>query len=86
VFECVTTQQKNAKVVVILVTYGGSANVAYRTGRFLQTLYDEVVVSSLRLCKSAGTQGGFSASGAKAELSAPGAFVILIADIWLGRA
>jgi len=41
--------------VVILVTYGGSANVAFRVARLLQTLYDEVVVCAPSVCKSAGT-------------------------------
>jgi hypothetical protein len=55
VHECVTTKRQNDKVVVLVVTYGGLANVAYRVGRFLQTLYEEVVVFVPSVCKSAGT-------------------------------
>ncbi len=55
VFECVTTKRQNDKVVVLVVTFGGLANVAYRVGRFLQTMYEEVVVFIPSLCKSGGT-------------------------------
>lgn len=55
VLECVTENRKNEKVVVIVVTYGGQANVAYRVGRFLQTMYEEVVAFIPSICKSAGT-------------------------------
>ncbi len=55
VLGCVTAKKQNDKVIVVLVTYGGSANVAYRVGRFLQTMYEEVVVFIPSLCKSAGT-------------------------------
>jgi ClpP class serine protease len=54
VLECVTENRKNEKVVVIVVTYGGQANVAYRVGRFLQTMYEEVVAFIPSICKSAG--------------------------------
>ena len=44
------------KAVLILVTYGGLANVAYRVARYLQTVYDEDVVAFIPVqCKSAGT-------------------------------
>lgn len=55
VLGCVTEHKKNPKVVVLLITYGGSANVAYRVARFLQTAYDHVVVCVPSVCKSAGT-------------------------------
>jgi hypothetical protein len=38
VLQCVTEKKKNDKVVLLLVTYGGSANVAYRVGRLLPTV------------------------------------------------
>jgi len=55
VLTCVTENRKNDKVVVIIVTYGGQANVAYRVGRLLQTMYQEVVAFIPSICKSAGT-------------------------------
>jgi hypothetical protein len=55
VLGCVTEHRKNSKVVVFAVTYGGSANVAYRIARFLQTMYERVVVCVPSVCKSAGT-------------------------------
>ncbi|HEX3708998.1 MAG TPA: hypothetical protein VHV56_03835 [Pseudolabrys sp.] len=51
----VNLHQANKKVVLILVTYGGQANVAYRIARFLQTVYEEVVAFIPAECKSAGT-------------------------------
>ena len=55
VMGCVTEFKKSNKVVLILVTYGGSANAAYRTARFLQTVYEDVVAFLPAECKSAGT-------------------------------
>jgi hypothetical protein len=55
VMGCVNHFRKHDKVVLILVTYGGSANAAYRTARFLQTVYDDVVAFLPAECKSAGT-------------------------------
>jgi len=55
VLSTVTENQKHDKAVVIVVTYGGLANVAYRIGRFLQTMYGELVVFVPSICKSAGT-------------------------------
>lgn len=54
-YQCLTRQRKNEKVVVIVVTFGGRANVAYRIARMLQTMYREVVAFVPSLCKSAGT-------------------------------
>ncbi|MFZ3176803.1 MAG: hypothetical protein WA150_02415 [Methylovirgula sp.] len=55
VYQCVTTQKKNDRIVVIIVTFGGQANVAYRVARMLQTIYQEVVAFVPSVCKSAGT-------------------------------
>jgi Serine dehydrogenase proteinase len=55
VLQCVNEHQKHDKVVLVLVTYGGEANVAYRIGRFLQTAYDEIAAFAPVECKSAGT-------------------------------
>lgn len=51
-----TTNDKVAeRVVVVLVTYGGQANAAYRIARFLQVMYEDVTVFVPSFCKSAGT-------------------------------
>src|SRR5690348_131671 len=55
VLSCVSKNKKNDRVVVIVVTYGGSANVAYRVARYLQTVYREIVAFVPSICKSAGT-------------------------------
>ncbi|NEV76763.1 hypothetical protein DYI24_06870 [Rhodopseudomonas sp. BR0C11] len=55
VMGCVNRHKKNDNVVLILVTYGGSANAAYRTARLLQTVYEDVVAFLPAECKSAGT-------------------------------
>jgi hypothetical protein len=55
IVQAVTRQKSNDKVVVGLVTYGGQANHAYRIGRYLQSIYQTVVVFIPSLCKSAGT-------------------------------
>lgn len=47
--------KKNAKLVLIIVTLGGYASPAYRIGRYLQSVYDELAVFVPSLCKSAGT-------------------------------
>lgn len=52
---CSLKNKKHAKVVLCLVTYGGQANAGYRIGRFLQQVYDEVVIFVPSYCKSAGT-------------------------------
>lgn len=46
---------RNKKVVLAVVTYGGLPNVAYRIGRYVQTVYDEVTCFVPTVCKSAGT-------------------------------
>ncbi|MEO3475761.1 hypothetical protein AAFN86_28175 [Roseomonas sp. CAU 1739] len=43
------------KAVVAIVTNGGLADYAYRTGRYLQSIYDDVVAFIPSGCKSAGT-------------------------------
>lgn len=55
VLGCVQQHKANSRVVLILVTYGGQANVAYRIARLLQTIYEEVVAFIPSQCKSAGT-------------------------------
>ena len=56
VMQCVNHCRRNSKVVLILVTYGGDANTAYRIGRYLQTVYDnDIVAFPPAECKSAGT-------------------------------
>lgn len=48
-------KKKNDKLILVVVTPGGLANIAYRIGRFLQSVYEELVVFVPSLCKSAGT-------------------------------
>jgi hypothetical protein len=55
VMGCVNRFKKNNNVVLILLTYGGTANGAYRTARYLQTIYEDVVAFLPSECKSAGT-------------------------------
>lgn len=55
VLRCVGANKKSSKLVLALVTYGGQANSAYRIGRLLQGMYDEIVVFIPSYCKSAGT-------------------------------
>lgn len=50
-----STGRQNRKVVLALVTYGGLPNAAYKIGRYLQSIYDEVVGFVPSICKSAGT-------------------------------
>lgn len=52
---CVTSKRKNPNVVFAVVTYGGMADVAYKIGRYLQSVYDDVVAFVPTACKSAGT-------------------------------
>jgi hypothetical protein len=52
---CVQEHRANVKLVLILVTYGGQANAAYRIARFLHTLYEDLVAFIPTECKSAGT-------------------------------
>jgi membrane-bound ClpP family serine protease len=47
--------KRNTKIVVALVTYGGLPNSAFKIGRFLQSMYEEVVCFVPSQCKSAGT-------------------------------
>jgi len=56
VMQCVSACKRNRKVVLVLVTYGGDANAAYRIGRYLQTVYEEDIIAFTPAeCKSAGT-------------------------------
>jgi hypothetical protein len=51
--ECHT--KKHKRVLLLLATYGGDANCAYRIARRLQKCYDEFTVYIHTICKSAGT-------------------------------
>lgn len=55
VMRVVSPKRVNSRVVVAVVTYGGLADEAYRIGRYLQSVYDEVVAFVPSVCKSAGT-------------------------------
>ncbi len=46
---------KNKKLVLILVSYGGLADAAYKTGRYLQSVYEDITAFIPSSCKSAGT-------------------------------
>ena len=49
-------EEPKGKAFLILSTYGGDANAAYRLTRFLQNVYpDELVIFIPDVCKSAGT-------------------------------
>ena len=48
-------QNSSENVVLVLVTFGGDANSAYRMGRGLQQYYDKVDICIPSWCKSAGT-------------------------------
>jgi Serine dehydrogenase proteinase len=54
--ECITQRQNRAKsVILLLVTEGGLADIAYRSARMLQDKYENVAVCIPGWCKSAGT-------------------------------
>lgn len=53
--ESVFYSAERTNALLILVTYGGSANSAYRIARFLQKNYEELIVFIPSYCKSAGT-------------------------------
>lgn len=57
ILQAITDQQepRNKSLVLILVTYGGVANDAYRIGKSLQHMYGDVSVFIPSFCKSAGT-------------------------------
>lgn len=50
-------QQKDRKknIVLTIVTYGGLPNEAFKVGRYIQTIYDDVIAFIAGECKSAGT-------------------------------
>ena len=52
---CCDQQHRAKKILLILLTYGGEADAAYRSARFLQEHYEHVTVFIPSLCKSAGT-------------------------------
>ena len=52
---CADQERYAQKALLILVTYGGTADSAYRCARFLQERYDELTVFVPWKCKSAGT-------------------------------
>ena len=52
--DCVS-RNRRSRVLVVLVTWGGDAHVAYRMGRCLQRMYGEVRIFVAGPCKSAGT-------------------------------
>lgn len=47
--------KKSSHVVIVLVTYGGQANPAYRISRLLQSMYEDITLFVPSYCKSAGT-------------------------------
>lgn len=55
VVQAINESKKNKKLVVFLVSWGGLADAAYRTGRYLQSTYDQITVFIPSSCKSAGT-------------------------------
>ncbi len=59
---CTSKHKKHDKLVLTLVTLGGSANEAYRIGRYLQSVYNEVACFIPGPCKSAGTLLALSAN------------------------
>ena len=52
---CYDQQHRAKKILLILLTYGGEADAAYRSARFLQEHYEHVTVFIPDRCKSAGT-------------------------------
>ena len=53
--EFVSENQQHSELMLILSTYGGDSNAAYKIGRYLQSRYESIVVFVPGLCKSAGT-------------------------------
>ena len=53
---------KDKKVVLVLVTYGGSADSAYRIARYAQSFFTDFIVIVPSMCKSAGTLIALGAS------------------------
>lgn len=51
----ISRQHKRDRLIVIVVTPGGSADVAYRTSLVLQSAYSHVTICVAGWCKSAGT-------------------------------
>jgi hypothetical protein len=48
-------RENQSKCVMILTTYGGFANEAYKIGKFLQNIYKDISIFVPTVCKSAGT-------------------------------
>jgi hypothetical protein len=55
VIESTSLPHTKKRLFLVLVTYGGIGNSAYRIARFAQSFYDEFVVFIPSYCKSAGT-------------------------------
>jgi hypothetical protein len=55
VVRAVTQGKVNKGLVLSIVTWGGSADEAYRVGRYLQSAYDRITAFVPACCKSAGT-------------------------------
>lgn len=53
--ELVEGAQSNADVALVLSTFGGNAEAAYKIGRCLQSRYENVKIFVPGMCKSAGT-------------------------------
>ncbi len=53
--EFVSNEQKSEELLLVLVTQGGSADAAYKMGRYIQARYKNISVLVSGLCKSAGT-------------------------------
>ena len=52
---CLAENKKHDEAILILVTFGGSPDAAYKIGRYFQHKYDEFKVFVPGFCKSAGT-------------------------------
>lgn len=53
--QLISRHHKRDKLIVIVVTPGGSADVAYRTSLVLQSAYSHITICVAGWCKSAGT-------------------------------
>lgn len=55
VTSAISRAKSRTKALLILTTYGGSANVAYQIARLFQKMYEEFIIFCPSSCKSAGT-------------------------------
>ena len=53
--DLISKEKKSDKLLLILVTYGGSPESAYKIGKFLQSQYSDITIYVPGYCKSAGT-------------------------------